>query len=139
MWPVVAATLRQLVDFCICTPTKHLLECLPSRQNTKEEKRHMMTPGQRFKAAVAAEKPLQVVGAINAYAARLADHSGYKALYLSGGGVAAGSPAASGARASRFRRISALVVGLAGMADPEGNLTGSAVAVERVPVRGSSR
>ena len=32
----------------------------------------MMTPGQRFKAAVAAEKPLQVVGAINAYAARLA-------------------------------------------------------------------
>ena len=51
----------------------------------------MMTPGQRFKAAVAAEKPLQVVGAINAYAARLADHSGYKALYLSGGGVAAGS------------------------------------------------
>ena len=51
----------------------------------------MMTPGQRFRAAVAAEKPLQVVGAINAYAARLADHSGYKALYLSGGGVAAGS------------------------------------------------
>jgi methylisocitrate lyase len=37
------------------------------------------------------EKPLQVVGAINAYAARLAERSGFKALYVSGGGVAAGS------------------------------------------------
>ncbi|AUH51541.1 methylisocitrate lyase [Chromobacterium sp. ATCC 53434] len=51
----------------------------------------MSTPGQRFRQAVAAEKPLQVVGAINAYAARLAEHSGFKALYLSGGGVAAAS------------------------------------------------
>ena len=51
----------------------------------------MPTPGQRFRDAVANEKPLQVVGAINAYAARLAEHSGFKALYLSGGGVAAGS------------------------------------------------
>lgn len=51
----------------------------------------MHTPGQRFRQAVAAEKPLQVVGAINAYAARLAEHSGFKALYLSGGGVAASS------------------------------------------------
>ena len=49
------------------------------------------TPGARFRAAVKAEKPLQVVGAINAYAARLAERSGYRALYLSGGGVAAGS------------------------------------------------
>lgn len=49
----------------------------------------MSTPGQRFRDAVAQEKPLQVVGAINAYAARLAEHSGFKALYLSGGGVAA--------------------------------------------------
>lgn len=47
--------------------------------------------GARFRAAVAAEQPLQVVGAINAYAARLAEHSGFKALYLSGGGVAASS------------------------------------------------
>ena len=38
-----------------------------------------------------AEKPLQCVGAINAYHARLAERSGYKAVYLSGGGVAAGS------------------------------------------------
>ncbi|SCK23239.1 methylisocitrate lyase [Vogesella sp. LIG4] len=49
----------------------------------------MTTAGQRFRDAVANEKPLQVVGTVNAYAARLAEHSGFKALYLSGGGVAA--------------------------------------------------
>lgn len=49
------------------------------------------SPGARFRAALAAEKPLQVVGAINAYHARLAERSGFKAIYLSGGGVAAGS------------------------------------------------
>lgn len=47
--------------------------------------------GKKFRAAVAAEKPLQCVGAINAYHARLAEASGYKSLYISGGGVAAGS------------------------------------------------
>jgi methylisocitrate lyase len=47
--------------------------------------------GARFRAAVQAEKPLQVIGAINAYHARLAERVGYKAIYLSGGGVAAGS------------------------------------------------
>ncbi len=47
--------------------------------------------GARLRAAVAAERPLQVVGAINAYAARLAEASGFNALYLSGGGVAANS------------------------------------------------
>ena len=47
--------------------------------------------GARFRAAVAAEQPLQVVGAINAYHAKLAQNVGYKALYISGGGVAAGS------------------------------------------------
>jgi methylisocitrate lyase len=50
-----------------------------------------MTAGARFRAAVAAEKPLQVIGTINAYHARLAERTGYKAIYLSGGGVAAGS------------------------------------------------
>src|SRR5580698_1853773 len=49
------------------------------------------TPGARFRAALAAEKPLQVVGAINAYAARLAEATGFRAIYLSGGGVAANS------------------------------------------------
>lgn len=47
--------------------------------------------GARFRNAVIEEKPLQVVGAINAYAARLAGRTGFKALYVSGGGVAAGS------------------------------------------------
>jgi methylisocitrate lyase len=47
--------------------------------------------GARLRAAVAAEQPLQVVGAINAYHARMAERVGYKAIYLSGGGVAAGS------------------------------------------------
>lgn len=47
--------------------------------------------GKKFREAVAAEKPLQCVGAINAYHARLAEASGFKSLYISGGGVAAGS------------------------------------------------
>lgn len=47
--------------------------------------------GARFKAALAAEKPLQIVGVINAYAARLAERAGFRAIYLSGGGVAAAS------------------------------------------------
>ncbi len=50
-----------------------------------------MTPGARLRRAVQDEHPLQVVGAINAYHARMAERTGYRALYLSGGGVAAGS------------------------------------------------
>ena len=49
------------------------------------------SPGARFRAALAAEAPLQVVGAITAYAGMMAKRVGYKALYLSGGGVAANS------------------------------------------------
>ncbi len=49
------------------------------------------SPGARFRAALAAESPLQVVGAVNANHALLARRAGYRALYLSGGGVAAGS------------------------------------------------
>ncbi len=49
------------------------------------------TPGQRFRAAIAAEQPLQITGAINANHALLAKRAGFKAIYLSGGGVAAGS------------------------------------------------
>jgi len=49
------------------------------------------SPGARLRAAVEAEHPLQAVGAINAYAARMAASVGFKALYLSGGGVAANS------------------------------------------------
>lgn len=47
--------------------------------------------GAKFRAAVATEKPLQVVGAINANHALLAKAAGFKAIYISGGGVAAGS------------------------------------------------
>src|SRR6516165_2589075 len=50
-----------------------------------------MSPGKRFRTAVTEEKPLQVAGAINAYTARLAEATGFRALYLSGGGVAANS------------------------------------------------
>jgi methylisocitrate lyase len=53
--------------------------------------RNPLTPGARLRAAVAAERPLQVVGAVNAYHARMVEHEGYRAVYLSGGGVAAGS------------------------------------------------
>jgi methylisocitrate lyase len=49
------------------------------------------TAGARFRAALKAEKPLQIIGTINAYHAMLATQSGFKAIYLSGGGVAAGS------------------------------------------------
>ncbi len=49
------------------------------------------SPGQRFRQAIQDEHPLQVVGAINAYSAKLAEASDYKALYISGGGVAASS------------------------------------------------
>ncbi len=50
-----------------------------------------VSAGARFRAALAAESPLQVVGAITAYAGLMARRVGYKALYLSGGGVAANS------------------------------------------------
>lgn len=49
------------------------------------------TPGARFRAALNEERPLQIVGAINANHALLAKRVGYRAIYLSGGGVAAGS------------------------------------------------
>ena len=51
----------------------------------------MASPGARFRAAVAQEQPLQVVGTITAYAARMAQRTGFKAIYLSVGGVAANS------------------------------------------------
>jgi methylisocitrate lyase len=50
-----------------------------------------MTPGEKFRKALQEEQPLQVAGAINAYHATLVKASGFKAVYLSGGGVAAGS------------------------------------------------
>jgi methylisocitrate lyase len=55
------------------------------------EQKRLSSPGARFRAAVREEKPLQVAGAINAYTARLAEATGFTAIYLSGGGVAANS------------------------------------------------
>ena len=49
------------------------------------------SPGQAFRAALSKENPLQIVGTINANHALLAQRAGYQAIYLSGGGVAAGS------------------------------------------------
>src|ERR1700741_4145850 len=57
---------------------------LPFTMNTS-------SPGKRFREALAAEAPLQVIGIINAYVARMAEAIGFKGLYLSGGGVAANS------------------------------------------------
>jgi len=51
----------------------------------------LTSPGIIFRQLLITEKPLQCVGAINAYHARLAEASGFKSLYISGGGVAAGS------------------------------------------------
>ena len=51
----------------------------------------LVSPGKTFRALAASEKPLQCAGAINAYHARLAEATGFKSLYISGGGVAAGS------------------------------------------------
>jgi methylisocitrate lyase len=50
-----------------------------------------LSPGRRFRQATENERPLQVVGAINAHNALLAELTGFQAIYLSGGGVAAGS------------------------------------------------
>src|SRR5208283_2064770 len=55
------------------------------------EQLNQSTPGARFRAALREERPLQVVGAINAYTARMAQATGFRAIYLSGGGVAANS------------------------------------------------
>lgn len=51
----------------------------------------MSSPGKRFRQLATTRRPLQVVGTINAYHARLAEATGFEALYVSGGGVAAGS------------------------------------------------
>jgi methylisocitrate lyase len=52
---------------------------------------NQLSPGARLRAAVAEENPLQVVGAINAYTARMAAACGFKSIYLAGSGVAANS------------------------------------------------
>ncbi|MGH9520485.1 MAG: methylisocitrate lyase [Terriglobales bacterium] len=56
-----------------------------------QQTRKQVSPGQSFRAAMAAEKPLQVAGAITALAARMAEAVGFRAIYVSGGGAAANS------------------------------------------------
>ena len=51
----------------------------------------MNTPGKKFREAIAENNPLMVVGAVNAYCAKMAESAGHKALYLSGSGVATAS------------------------------------------------
>jgi methylisocitrate lyase len=68
---------------------------MPSRLKKVSKKKgfakRATSPGARLRAALKTERPLQIVGVINAYAAVLAEDSGFKALYLSGAGVANGS------------------------------------------------
>jgi methylisocitrate lyase len=65
---------------------------MPSRVNKASAKKgsakRASSPGARLRAALKAERPLQIVGVINAFAAILAEDTGFKALYLSGAGVA---------------------------------------------------
>ena len=49
---------------------------------------YLLTPGNRFRKALESEKPLQIAGTINAYCALMAERTGFKAIYLSGAGVA---------------------------------------------------
>jgi methylisocitrate lyase len=56
-----------------------------------QQRHDRVSAGERFRLALQEEKPLKVAGAINAYTARLAEATGFRALYLSGGGVAANS------------------------------------------------
>lgn len=51
-------------------------------------KKNSKTPGAKLRTAMAAERPLQLIGAINAYSAMLAERAGFRAIYLSGAGVA---------------------------------------------------
>jgi methylisocitrate lyase len=61
------------------------------REGNHVDTEGQLSPGARFRSAVEQEHPLQVIGAINAYTARMAQATGFRALYLSGGGVAANS------------------------------------------------
>ena len=66
-----------------------LKELHEERDSVKTASR--MSAGDKFRKALKEEKPLQIVGTINAYHALMAKRVGYRAIYLSGGGVAAGS------------------------------------------------
>lgn len=60
----------------------------PENRHTLSKECQLMSAGKRFREALSVEKPLQIIGTINAYAALLAKEAGYRAIYLSGAGVA---------------------------------------------------
>src|SRR5690242_7507810 len=60
----------------------------PFRGRSKIAGMECLSAGSRFRAALQAERPLQVAGTINAYCAMLAERAGFRAIYLSGAGVA---------------------------------------------------
>lgn len=61
---------------------------MTSSTKRKSPQRSSVSPGAKLRAVLRAERPLQIAGVINAYAAILAEHAGFRALYLSGAGVA---------------------------------------------------
>jgi len=67
---------------------QRLVRDLDSTASSPQRLSMSSSPGSRFRAALASEKPLQIAGTINAYAALLAQRAGFRALYLSGAGVA---------------------------------------------------
>jgi methylisocitrate lyase len=77
--------LRDWHVHCACPPA------LPPPKETRMSHDPSRSAGTGFRLALREEQPLQVVGAINAHHALLAKRAGYRAIYLSGGGVAAGS------------------------------------------------
>jgi len=78
-----------IFNVLLCWATYEYDYPMPNTPRTAPSAQH--SPGAALRTAVQSERPLQVVGAINAYAARMAEATGFKALYLSGGGVAANS------------------------------------------------
>ena len=69
-----------------------------------------ISAGEKFRKALAQEKPLQIVGTINANHALLAKRAGYNAIYLSGGGVAAGSLGVPDLGISNLETLSILII-----------------------------
>ena len=72
----------------IATGPAHNTRLNSKVKDVGNDKNRKLSPGSRLRQAMQAERPLQVVGVINAYAAILAGKTGFKALYLSGAGVA---------------------------------------------------
>src|SRR4051812_2579630 len=75
-------------NFCLGWTAAYLFSIGANMERSAELGLENASAGKRFRDAMAAERPLQLVGVINAYVAMLAERAGYRALYLSGAGVA---------------------------------------------------